>query len=234
MRECCYSYNLTNSIISAGTSQSGFVDDLISLQTLIFEDVNEAKTDGLTFLIDETFIKRSNYYNPVHSKNYQIFIDNISKNSQLLSIYLQTIQVKYKNSYNFGFIKYDQFLSKNYTSYYSNTLTTSYNFGEEGIFQTMALVIYHSDWITTYIFDGFNLESALSDLGGYINIWFMLLKIIGKIINNFLLQKFVVREINKGINYENSLSNQLKKTCKKNTDRKKNFKIEKSISIINI
>ena len=72
MRERCYSYNLTNSIISAGTSQSGFVDDLISLQTLIFEDVNEAKTDGLTFLIDETFIKRSNYYNPIHSKNYQI------------------------------------------------------------------------------------------------------------------------------------------------------------------
>ena len=84
------SYNLTNSIISAGSIQSGFADDLKSLQTLIFEDVNEVKTDGLTFLIDETFIKHSNYFNPVHSKNLKLLLIIFLKiHNYLVYIYKQ-------------------------------------------------------------------------------------------------------------------------------------------------
>ena len=230
--EHCYSYNLSNITLSAGTTQSGFSDGSKTLQSMIFEDVNEAKTDGLTFFIDETFIKRSDFYNPVHSKKFKIIIDNISKNSQLLSIYLQTIQVKYKNSYSFGFIKYDPSSCKNYTSYYSNTITTSYNFGIEDLFQTISLVIYHSDWIITYTFSGFDLESAFSEFGGYINIWFILLRFIGKFINNYLLQKHVLREINKGIKYDNLLCNKLrKKYQKKNIDDDINLNIGNSINI---
>ena len=227
--EHCYSYNLSDSIISAGTTQSGFVDGLKSFQSIIFEDVSEVKTDGLTFFIDETFIKRSDYYSPLNSKNFKIIVDGISENSQLLSIYLQTIQVKHKNSYSFGFIKYEPISSYNYTSYYSNTLTTSYNFGIEDIFQTMALVVYHSDWIITYTFSGFELDSAISELGGYINIWFMMLSLIGKILNNYLFQKHILREINKGINYDNLLNNK-----KKETSKNKNLKFAKSIDIRHI
>ena len=163
-------------------------------------------TDGLTFFIDEIIIKRSDYYNPVHSKKFEKIVDNISKNSKLLSIYLQTVQIGCKKSYNFGFIKYESVSIKNYTNYYSNTLTSSYNFGLEDIFQNIILVIYHSDWIITYTFSGFELDSALSDFGGYINICFLLLKFIGKFINNYLLLKYVLKEINKGIIYDNSLS----------------------------
>ena len=231
MGEHCYSYNLSNLIISAGSVQSDLTDGVKSLQSFIFEDINKMKIDGLTFFIDEIFIKRSDYYNPVHSKKFKIIVDNISKNSKLLSIYLQTIQIIYKSTYNFGFIKYEPISSKNYTNYYTNTLTTSYNFGVEDIYQNIILVIYHSDWIINYTFSGFELDSALSDFGGYINICFILLKFIGKFINNYLLQKYVLKEINKGISYDNSLRKKLLKTSKTYIEKKNNLNMAESIDV---
>ena len=72
MRQNCYSYNLTNLIMSAGSAQSGFYDNIKCLQGMIFEDIDKMKIDSLTFYIDETYVKRSEYYNPVHLKNYRI------------------------------------------------------------------------------------------------------------------------------------------------------------------
>ena len=227
MGQNCYSYNLTNLIMSAGTAQSGFYDDIKCLQGMIFEDIDKMKIDSLTFYIDETYVKRSEYYNPVHLKNYRIFDDNISKNSQTLIIYLQTIQVKYKNIYNFGFLKYESISSQNYTSYYSNILTSSYDMEEENIFQIISLLIYHSDWITTYTFSGFELDSMLSEFGGYINVCFIILKFIGEFINSYLLHKYIFSEIKKGINYDNLLSDKLKKASKINNDKNRNLKMKK-------
>ena len=73
IQQHCYSYNFTDLIMSAGKDQLGFSDDMKSLQGMIFEDIGEMKIDSLTFFIDETYIKRSDYYNPVSTKNFQIY-----------------------------------------------------------------------------------------------------------------------------------------------------------------
>ena len=119
----CYSYNLTNLTISAGEVESGFANNVIPLQGEIIENIELAEVESLVFLIDEIFIKRSDYNNPVHNKYFSIVNENIYKDYQYFNIYLQTIQVKYQDTFNFGFLRYEPVSSKNYTSYYSSKVS---------------------------------------------------------------------------------------------------------------
>ena len=246
--EHCYSYNISNSIISSGSTEPGFVNDEQHLFSFIFEYTDLVYSDGLRFLIDEVFIKRSDYYNPVRTKNFPLIVENIAENPRVLSLYLETMQVKYKNTYNFGFIKYEQTTPKNYTSYYSYSLEPTINFGFSDSFKSTALAVYHSDWIITYIFSGFELDSILSEFGGYLNICYIILNFIGTIINNFFLKKYVLRELNKRVSNENILANKLRKSTRvindenndkdlvkdKNKSKKKNLHMKESINEIHI
>ena len=230
----CYFYNITNSIISSGVESS----DGKKLMVMIFEHTLIAQLDGLTLYIDETFIKRSDYHNPVRHKNYQITVSRIATMSQVLKIYLQTIRVIYKNTYNFGFINYEPISAQNYTSYYSNSIESSTNYGSEsetpGVIQSLTVIIYHSDWIYTYTFSGFELDTTLSEFGGYINICFIIINFIGQLINRYLLKKYVTMELNKGVSYEKSVNNKRKKTINEVSVKNNNLNIAESINEIRI
>ena len=83
--------------------------------------LNNVNYNSLTFLIDEIFIKRLDYKNPIRKKTNEIYLGQILKSSNtVFKIYLETIQIKHKNNYNFGFVNYEKIKIKNYTSYVSN------------------------------------------------------------------------------------------------------------------
>ena len=192
--EKCYSYNLSNLTISSDSKKNNHM-----IKIIIYEKkVNDEFTDNLKFYIEEIFIKRSDYNNPIRSKNFKITVDQISKINPQIELYLQTIRIIHKDSFNFGYLKNEPTNSKNYISYYSNTISTMVNYENMHDYNSaIMLILYHSDWITTYTFIGFNFEIAISDFGGYINICFIVLKFIGELINNFLFQKKIFQEINK-------------------------------------
>ena len=231
----CYSYNLTHSVLSAGTSESGFSSGVKKLWATILLNNYDRVSDTLTFYIDEAFIKRSDYQNPVRHKNFQMVVSRISYVSQKVNINLQTIKVKHKNAYNFGFFSYEPESSENYTSYYSNSIetTTDYALGE-GLHKYVSIHIYHSDWIITYVFNGFELDSALSDFGGYINVCFIIISFFGKFLNKYLLQKYVSVELNKGINYEELLYYNQRKTINKDNEVNNISNIAESINEIRV
>ena len=225
----CYTYNISNSVLSAGIAESGFQNNTIEFQAIIAKDVlGSEESSTLIFYIDEAFIKRTDYYNPVRHKYYKKVISCISEGSYSFDIFLQTIQVKYKNTFNFGFLKYESISSQNFTSYYDHDLRTSDAFSWPGFFETVAVSIYHSDWITTYTFSGFELDKALSDFGGYINICFIIINIIGKLINNFLFQKYILEELDKKISSENLL----RKESVENNDNHTPSKIESNNELL--
>ena len=214
----CYSYNLTNFTLSIGTPESGFTKKIKTLYGSVF-GLLSSDTE-LKIYIDEVFIKSSDYFNPVCHRNYPIVID--VNYPQTLDLYLQTIQAKYKNTYGFGFSKYEPNY-KNYTTYYSNRVLGR---GEYKSVTDFKFTIQHSDWITTYTFNGFNLDTVISELGGYIIICFIVLNFIGTFINYFLLQYYISINLNKGIIKNDSLKSKIGNDYENNSNTNKNFNIE--------
>ena len=218
----CISYDLSNWTLSAGKVESGVTKDTEYFTLGIWSFPLELTTDALYLYIDEVFIKRTDYYNPVHHKNF--VINMIASTSQIASLYLQSVDVTYKNSYNFGFFKYEPTSTKRYTSYHSNTLSVSSLQSET--LTNVLMAIYHSDWVTTYIFSGFDLDTVLSDFGGYLNTCFVVLSFIGTFINNYLLQNYVSTNLNrKIIDDDDLLEIKVGEDSIKNYDTNKNFNI---------
>ena len=218
----CISYDLSNWTLSAGKVESGVTKDTEYFTLGIWSFPLELTTDALYLYIDEVFIKRTDYYNPVHHKNF--VINMIASTSQIASLYLQSVDVTYKNSYNFGFFKYEPTSTKRYTSYHSNTLSVSSLQSET--LTNVLMAIYHSDWVTTYIFSGFDLDTVLSDFGGYLNTCFVVLSFIGTFINNYLLQNYVSTNLNRKITDDDDLLEiKVGEDSIKNYDTNKNFNI---------
>ena len=212
----CYSYNLTNFTLSVGTPESGFTKKIKSLYGSVFGFLSS--TSELRIYIDEVYIKSSDYFNPVRHRSYPILID--VGYPQTLELYLQTIQVKYKNTYGFGFSKYEPNY-ENYTSYYSSRV---FGRGAYKAVTDFKFTIQHSDWITTYTFNGFNLDTVFSEFGGYIIICFVVLNFIGRCINYFLLQYYISINLNKGIIKNDSLKSKIGNDYENSTNKK--FSIE--------
>ena len=223
----CFSYNLTNTLLSAGEEDLGLTNSTKTLSNIVY-GIPPFASQEIMFFIDEKFIKRTDYNNPVRHKNYRIQFRN--SYSYRIDIYLETIQVKYKTTYNFGFFKYEPSSSKNYTSYHSNKIES--NDATSSVFISLITTIYHSDLITTYTFNKFDLDTALSDFGGYINTCFMILNFIGTFINNYLLKIHILRNLNIGISYDNLINNKVKKDSKNNKDKINNINNSKTTNEI--
>ena len=105
---------------------------------------------GIKALVDDTYIKRTHYYNTIKLKNYRKYIN--TEYSQIFDLCLQTT-LKYKDVYSLLFLNYGETFTKNYTTYYSLLIQ-----------EEATTMIDNSDWIITYTFKGFNFDSALSNI----------------------------------------------------------------------
>ena len=190
----CYSYNLNKLELSAKT-------ELGDYNKIIFGSIKKevfTKNEQLYFLPEVKYVK-SDYHNPILSKNITTIIQKINKDIKI-DVYLQTIQIIHKNTFDLGFIYYELINSKNYTSYYSNSITEkNENKSNLNINKKNEIIIrvFHSDIITTYIFTGFKFGQMVSDIGGYINCWMIILNLIGQKLNSYFLNKEILKELNK-------------------------------------
>ena len=191
----CYSYDLNKLELSAKSELGDYNKNIFG----IIKKELFTNNEQLYFLPDIKYIQRSDYHNPIRSKNLTTIIQKIN-NINKIDIYLQTIQIIHKNTFGFGFKNFKLMDSKNYTSYDSNSITENYqnnsyqNYNEDN---EIIVRIFHSDAITTYTFTGFKLDQLISDIGGYINCWMLILNYIGHKINYIFLNKEILKELNK-------------------------------------
>ena len=190
----CYSYNLNKLELSA---KSKLGDNNKNIYGIIKKEFL-SKNEQLYFLPDVNYVRTSDYHNPIRSKNFNTVIQKIN-NINKIDIYLQTIQIIHKNTIGFGFNNIDLINIKNYTSYLhsitENNKNQSYQNNNEN--NEIIVRVFHSDEITTYTFTGFKFDQLISDIGGYINCWMLILNLIGQKINNIFLNKKILKELNK-------------------------------------
>ena len=190
----CYSYNLNKLELSAKSELGDYNKNIFG----IIKKEYFTKNEELYFLPDFKYVQRSDYHNPLRSKNFNTVIKKIN-NINKIDIYLQTIQIIHKNTIDFGFKSFEFINSQNYTSYsHSITKNTENNYYQNNNEDNVIKIrIFHSDIITTYIFTGFKLDQLISNIGGYISCWMLILNLIGQKINNIFLNKEILKELNK-------------------------------------
>ena len=190
----CYSYDLNKLELSAKSELGDYNKNIFG----IIKKEYFTKNEELYFLPDFKYVQRSDYHNPIRSKNFNTVIKKIN-NINKIDIYLQTIQIIHKNTFSFGFINYELINSKNYTSYSHSFTDKNKNNSDKNNNEDNKIIvrIFHSDIVTTYTFTGFKFDQLVSDIGGYINCLMIILNLIGEKINNIFLNKEILKELNK-------------------------------------
>ena len=140
----------------------------------------------------------SNYNNPLQNRTKYIYLSNSHKNGQTIRIYLDKLQVRYKNNYFLNLFGIDKTI--NYTVLSSIELIDNLSiFGTSGY---SFIEVYYTGWRTLYTFIAYDLDNDICAFGGFINIFFFIFNSIGKVINTIFLKKKI----------ENSLSIKRAKT----------------------
>ena len=86
----CYSYNLNKFELSAKSELGDYNKNIFGIIKKDF-----FQNEQLYFLPDVKYVKRSDYHNPIRSKNFKFVIKKIN-NINKIDIYLQTIKLYIK------------------------------------------------------------------------------------------------------------------------------------------
>ena len=145
----------------------------------------------------------SNYDIPLQNRTKYINLNNANKNGQTIKIYLDKLQVRYKNDFFMGLIGNDE--TYNYTVLNSIEVDDLSVFGSSGY---SFIYIYYTGWRTLYTFTAYDLDNDICSFGGFINIFFFIFNSIGKIINSIFLRKKIQRKLSiKRIKTVSTISN---------------------------
>ena len=198
-RECLF-YNMDNLTIF----DSDLKENIEYLTTSIKVNKNNTVSFfNLRFSFPLIYPSISNYDIPLQNRTKYINLNNANKNGQTIKIYLDKLQVRYKNDFFMGLIGNDE--TYNYTVLNSIEVDDLSVFGSSGY---SFIYIYYTGWRTLYTFTAYDLDNDICAFGGFINIFFFIFNSIGKIINSIFLRKKIQRKLSiKRIKTVSTISN---------------------------
>jgi hypothetical protein len=198
-RECLF-YNMDNLTIF----DSDLKENIEYLTTSIKVNKNNTVSFfNLRFSFPLIYPSISNYDIPLQNRTKYINLNNANKNGQTIKIYLDKLQVRYKNDFFMGLIGNDE--TYNYTVLNSIEVDDLSVFGSSGY---SFIYIYYTGWRTLYTFTAYDLDNDICAFGGFINIFFFIFNSIGKIINSIFLRKKIQRNLSiKRIKTVSTISN---------------------------
>ena len=198
-RECLF-YNMDNLTIF----DSDLKENIEYLTTSIKVNKNNTVSFfNLRFSFPLIYPSISNYDIPIQNRTKYINLNNANKNGQTIKIYLDKLQVRYKNDFFMGLIGNDE--TYNYTVLNSIEVDDLSVFGSSGY---SFIYIYYTGWRTLYTFTAYDLDNDICAFGGFINIFFFIFNSIGKIINSIFLRKKIQRKLSiKRIKTVSTISN---------------------------
>ena len=198
-RECLF-YNMDNLTIF----DSDLKENIEYLTTSIKVNKNNTVSFfNLRFSFPLIYPSISNYDIPLQNNTKYINLNNANKNGQTIKIYLDKLQVRYKNDFFMGLIGNDE--TYNYTVLNSIEVDDLSVFGSSGY---SFIYIYYTGWRTLYTFTAYDLDNDICAFGGFINIFFFIFNSIGKIINSIFLRKKIQRKLSiKRIKTVSTISN---------------------------
>ena len=221
-RECLF-YNMDNLTIF----DSDLKENIEYLTTSIKVNKNNTVSFfNLRFSFPLIYPSISNYDIPLQNRTKYINLNNANKNGQTIKIYLDKLQVRYKNDFFMGLIGNDE--TYNYTVLNSIEVDDLSVFGSSGY---SFIYIYYTGWRTLYTFTAYDLDNDICAFGGFINIFFFIFNSIGKIINTIFLHKKI--ESSLSIKRAKTISTIIQKTSISNTNLVKNFNTISNQNIIN-
>ena len=198
-RECLF-YNMDNLTIF----DSDLKENIEYLTTSIKVNKNNTVSFfNLRFSFPLIYPSISNYDIPLQNRTKYINLNNANKNGQTIKIYLDKLQVRYKNDFFMGLIGNDE--TYNYTVLNSIEVDDLSVLGSSGY---SFIYIYYTGWRTLYTFTAYDLDNDICAFGGFINIFFFIFNSIGKIINSIFLRKKIQRNLSiKRIKTVSTISN---------------------------
>ena len=204
----CLLYELDNFTLQ----DSDYKENIEFLQTSI--KVNKNNTTSLftlKFGFPLIYPSISNYYNPLQNRTKMIYLSDANKKGQTIRIYLDKLQVRYKNNYFMNLLGIDK--TFNYTVLNSVELIDNLSiFGTSGY---SFIEVYYTGWRTLYTFTAYDLDNDICAFGGFINIFFFIFNSIGKLINTIFLRKKIEKSLS--ITRAKTISTIYQKTNTNNT-----------------
>ena len=184
----CINYDLNNTNLEDSDDPRKIV-----FASTFFEIINNNTNSFFDIKILLPFIYPSitNYYNPLKKRVKILYINESSTRSKTINIYLSKLQIIYKNNFIFDF--------KNESEDYVIIEKTEISDNEEFLdsIGNNYIHIYYSGWRTQYIFKGYDLDSDISSFGGFINFYFFIFNLIGRITNSFLMYNTIKSNLSK-------------------------------------
>ena len=181
----CFCYNLTN--VTVTESQSLSDSKYLSLYIML----NTADTDYYPFYIFYTqkYLSYDNYKDPIKSKEQMYYINDANFRNHILNFYFDNNVLSKKINYPFGFIK-----DKEHVDTFPSIKQITHNVDFLGG-TLIDINFYSSGWVNEYTFIGFSVDSVLTALGGYIQMWIWIFSYIVDFVNSLTMKKVIITKL---------------------------------------
>ena len=181
----CFCYNLTN--VTVTESQSLSDSEYLSLYLLL----NAEDTNPYPFYIFYTqkYLSYDNYKDPIKSKEQMYYINDVNFRNHIINFYFDNNVLSKKINYPFGFIK-----DKEHVDIFPSIKQITHDVDFLGG-TAININFYSSGWVNEYTFIGFSVDSVLTALGGYIQMWIWIFSYIVDFVNSLTMRKVIITKL---------------------------------------